>query len=329
MPSVKTDVEIAYRGSRDGDAEAIVAFLRECGYDPDERFWHWINRECPQGAAMVELALAGDRVVGHYAVLPRLLHVGGTTVKAGHAIHAAVHPQFRGLAILQGLMRRVVQTCQEAGLRLLYAFPNENIWLVYLKLFAWREIGDLVALECGLQDSEPADTDPPNVSWSDRIQFDARYQPFKRMEILQGKTYIMKDPAYLNWRYARHPRVRYQLLEAHTAAGELGGYAVLKLYEKHDVRYGHVVDLGVQLATLDMIPQLLSKALIVFRRQQVNRASCWLLNDTPFVDAARAMGFRATGFSTHVGYRLLDPHFPMSHLSLERWHLVMGDSDAF
>lgn len=329
MPRGRTDAAIAYRSYRHGDEEAIVTCLQRCGYEPDQRFWHWVNRECPQGATKVELALADGVVVGHYAVWPRRLRVEGATVNVGQAIHAAVHPQFRGLAILQGLMRRIVSTCQEAGLRLLYAFPNEQIWLVYRTLFEWRAIGDLVALECALQDRETVDADPPSISWSDRIRFDERYQPFERMETLQGKTYVLKDPAYLTWRYARHPRVRYQLLEAHTPAGELSGFAVLKLYENDGIRYGHVVDLGVRSAPPGVASRLLAKALCVFRRQQVDRASCWIATQSPLFDTGHAMGFRATGFSTHAGYRLIDQNFPTSHLSLERWHLVMGDSDAF
>ena len=321
--------KIAYRSYRVGDEEAIIAFLRECGYQPDLPFWRWINRGCPHGKTMIELALEGQRIVGHYALLPRRLRAGGATITAGQGIHAAVHPEFRGLAVLQGLMRRVVEAARAAGLPLLYAFPNAQIRPVYQKIFRWEDAGELVALERPVRLPVEGDGGGLAIVQRESIHFDERYRAFEDPESLAGLTHVVKEPAYLQWRYADHPTVRYQLLEASDAAGALAGYAILKRYEKNGTSYGHLIDHGVRDGNASMLRALVAAALVHFRRQQVERVSCWALPRTPGFDTIRAMGFQPTGFATPVSYRLLDPRAVAVSLNLEQWQLVMGDSDAF
>ncbi len=329
MSSVGLATEIVYRSARPGDAEAIIAFLRACGYESDLAFWRWINVECPQGRTMVELALDGERVIGHYAVLPRRLRLGGAVVQAGQAIHAAVHPECRGLAVLQGLMRRVVASCRAAGLPFLYGFPNEQIWLVYQKIFQWEPVGDLVALERPVGRDGAETVDGVTVSCREHVAFDERYRVFEELPSLRTATCVLKDPAYLDWRYARHPRVRYQQLEASTATGALAGYVVLKRYEKGGTVYGHLVDVGIRDGHPAVARALVTAALARFREEQVDAASCWALPQSPCFAALQAAGFRPTGFSTHLGYRLLDPGVAVDRLGLAHWHVMMGDSDAF
>ncbi len=70
MPSVAPATDIAYRPYRPGDEEAIIAFLRECGYEPDLAFWRWVNRECPQGSTLIEVAEERATVPALAAVPP-------------------------------------------------------------------------------------------------------------------------------------------------------------------------------------------------------------------------------------------------------------------
>ena len=330
MTTAANATEIVYRSYRPGDEEAIVAFLQECGYRSDLSSWRWINQACPHGPMLIELAWDGVRVVGHYAVLPKRLRVDGADVQAGQAMQAVVHPQFRGLAVLQGLLQRVVQSCRTAGMPFFYGFPNGQIRLLYHKLFQWTLLDDLVALErpVGRAQEQEAAGDF-TVACRERVEFDERYRALACPDALSGLVHVIRDPAFLNWRYGCHPSVRYQLLEACTADGELAGYAVLKRYEKGGTVYGHLIDIGLRDGRAAACGPLVAAALSLFQRQQVEIASCWALPQTSYFDTLRAMGFQATGFTTHMGYRLLDPRAADVSLNLAQWQLVMGDSDAF
>lgn len=327
--SIRMSREIEYRSYREGDGSALITLFRACGYDPDEKFWEWVNQGCPHGRTIVELAVTDNQAVGHYSVLPRRLSVNGTTVRAGLAIHVAVHPLFRGLAILRTLMDRVVRRCREVEIPFIYGFPNNNVWLVYLKLFQWQKIVDIAALELPLAEHPIRNEDSERILLCNQVHFDQRYGTFAKESVLRKKTHVVKDADYLNWRYADHPRTRYQLLEAEAENGDLAGYVVLKLYEKHGIRYGHVVDVDMMPDSFSLFPRLINKALAWSVAQGVDVASSWMLGQTPFFEMLTTIGFKPTGFSTHVGYRLLDPAFSVHNLQVGTWHIVMGDSDAF
>lgn len=321
--------EVQYRSLRSEDQSAVVSFLRECGYDSDGRFWSWINRECPHGQALVELALVQDRVVGHYGVLPRPVWMDGKVVRAGLAIHAAVHPQFRGLEILRQLLARMVRRCRQEGIPFIYGFPRPDVWLMYFKLFDWKPMGELVTLELPLKGFRLEQGDHPRIQFRDRAVFDERYRMFDDLEWLGAVHHVVKDREFARWRYANHPRVRYPLLELQGEGGEPLGTLVLKLYEKEKKRYGHLVDLGLKPAAFPLFSKLVATGLKWFFQQGVDVASCWMLENSPLFGVIQEAGFQATGFTTYVGYRLVDPSFPTQGLGLERWHMVMGDSDAF
>jgi len=321
--------QIEYRGCRPGDEHGVIKFFEECGYHPDEAFWRWINKGCPHGETIVEIAINGEQVIGHYSVLPRLVSVGGKTVGAGLAIHAAVHPQFRGLVILSELLDRIFKRCREAKIPFIYAFPNNNIWLVYLKLFRWQQVGDLPALELPLCNFRAEHSDSPHILVHDGVCFNERVGEFGSADWLYEKTFVVKDRAYLNWRYVHHPRVRYHLVEAKKDGCGLTGYLVLKLFEKHGVKYGHIVDLNCVPSSLALFAPMVYKAISWFCIQGVSVASCWMLKGTPFYEVLLQIGFQPTGFLTHMGYRVIDPDFPVERLHVGRWHTVMGDSDAF
>jgi GNAT superfamily N-acetyltransferase len=319
---------VVHRSYRPGDEAAILRLMDECGYRHDAASWRWINRDGPHGASLVELATADDRVVGHYAVLPRLIRVDDRPVRAGLAIQAVVHPAHRGLSVLSQLFARIVARCAEAGLPFIYGFPNDQVWLVYAKVFRWQALGDLVALELPLRGREPMPTSGPAVRVRDG--FDERYATWDEGETPHGLTHVMKDAAYFDWRYTRHPRVRYRVLESVDDVGHPLAFAVLKRYEKAGVRYGHVVDLGAQPRCEAAVAAVLRAALADFRTgEPVDVVSTWMATGAPFFGALAELGFQPTGFTTHLAYRLIDPGFTLKPLDLERWHVAMGDSDAF
>ena len=328
MPVTVQTVE--YRSSKPGDEERIIPFLRECGYSPDDRSWNWINRRCPHGETLVELGLMEGRIVGHYSVLPRPLDVRGVRVSSGLAIHAAVHPQFRGLALLQGLMGRIVERCRENRTRFIYAFPNDQIWLVYQKLFHWQSLGNLDVLELSLADWTDRERAPSGISVQDPVFFDERYEDFLRSLGSQGaQISVLKDRSYLNWRYADHPKVSYRLLEARGNGTEILGFLILKRYEKLGKHYGHLVEFGVRPENTPVGVRLVRQALAELSHPPVDVVSCWISQHDPLYPVLRQMGFDVGNSQAPVGYRWVDPVRPPETFELKDWQIRMGDSDAF
>lgn len=335
MTSPLVGSAIQYRPLQPGDEQAVLRLMRASGYAPDERSWRWMNRGCPQGETFVELAVAEDgEVVGHYSVWPKQVRLNGVPTRVGMAIHAVVHPEHRGLSVLQGLLQRVLLRCREEGLPFLYAFPNDRVWLVYLKFFQWQPAGEITAWELPLDRwNEAAAESAARWVLRDPPVFEEAHgrihQAMLESDPFANKLSAVKDRAWLTWRYAEHPHVNYQLLEARSPAGELAGYLVLKRYEKAGVRYGHLIDFGIDPSRGDCFPGLARTALQEFRDQGVQVASCWASDSLPMTAVLERLGFRQSGFTTHMGIRQIEPGKPEEAFMLNRWHVAMGDSDAF
>lgn len=320
--------EVRYRSAGFEDERSVVSLLRECGYDSDERFWSWIHRECPHGETIVEVAVAQDRVVGHYGVLPRRLRLNGQSIQAGLAIHAAIHPQFRGLSILRGLLDRTLKRCREAGFPLIYGYPRREVWLMYWKLFGWAAMGELVTLELPLAGGRfsPGPGDP--ISFR-RAAFDEAYDRFPHGSLFAGLNHVVRDRAYLRWRFENHPRVEYELADVRDRSGSLLAYLILKRYQKEGKRFGHVVEADVRRGSLPVYRRLLEAALGRFQQEGAGIASCWMLKNSPLFVPLQEMGFRAQGFTTYAGYCRAQPGLDARGLDLHEWHMTMGDSDGF
>ncbi|GEM_PF-4890458 len=338
MTSPLVGSAIQYRSLQPGDEPAVLRLLRASGYAPDERSWRWMNRGCPQGETLVELAVTEEgEAVGHYSIWPRQVRLNGVPTRIGMAIHAVVHPEHRGLSVLQGLLQRVLLRCREEGMPFLYAFPNDRVWLVYLKFFQWQAAGEIAAWELPLERwKEPAATGATATRWVLRdppVFFEEAHGRIHQAMLESGpfasKVGAIKDSSWLTWRYAKHPHVNYQLLEARSPAGELAGYLVLKRYEKDGVRYGHLIDFGIDPSRADCFSGLVRAALREFRTQGVQVASCWASDGLPMTAILEQLGFRRTGFTTHMGIRQIEPEKPEEAFMLNRWHVAMGDSDAF
>lgn len=322
--------EISYRSLQESDGPAVIAFLKECGYSADPSFWRWINRDSPEGPAWVELAVAQERVVGHYGVLPRTLQINGRRVRAGLAIHAAVHPQFRGLSILRGLWDRTLDRCRQADLPFIYGYPRREVWLMYWKLFGWKLMGELVTLELPLEGTRLlTGGGRSGIRFLPRASFDEAYDRFPHGNLLKNLNHVVKDRAALRWRYEVHPRASYELAESRDAAGGVRGYLVLKRYEKEGKRYGHLVEADAAEGETRVFSELLTETLERFRQEGIDVASCWMLRNSPFYPSLQGLGFRPVGFSTPVGYGPMAPAVSEDSLALDCWHMVMGDSDAF
>lgn len=90
------------------DREGIL-MLREAVFaveDPekrDPRFWSWEFMESPEGKARLFVAEDGDRIVGHYAVIPQDFAFLDERVKGSIVVDVMTHPDYR----FQGMFKMI------------------------------------------------------------------------------------------------------------------------------------------------------------------------------------------------------------------------------
>ena len=164
-----------------------------------------------------------------------------------------------------------------------------------------------------------------NVARIDR--FDDRVDRLAETLTL-GRIMVIRDAAYLNWRYADCPTVQYGRYAAGTEAA-VSGFVVFHTYEADGVVRGIVDELVCSPDDPDTVSGLLSAALADLAAAGAVNASCWLPAWHPHGDQAE--GARVPGARSP---QLLDrrpnraPGLELGDLTEDRsWYYTHGDSD--
>jgi predicted N-acetyltransferase YhbS len=168
----------------------------------------WFYDRNPVGPASVLLAEADGRVVGSAAISFVRMSVGGEEVRAGMPVHLATDPDYRRRGIFAELQTANEERARTAGARLLFVVPTPPSASVLRGRLGWTT---LPALRVWARPLVPHSHRPRRLERFD-LQVTSCY--------LEGSgDRVLRDSAWLNWRFADAPRP-YTLLAN-------GGYAVL------------------------------------------------------------------------------------------------------
>jgi predicted N-acetyltransferase YhbS len=199
---------VEYDRSRLADVADLIG--RVWGKRGDESELDWFYGGNPVAPASVLLAEEDGGVVGGVAISFMRMCVGGEELKAGMPVHLATDPAYRGRGIFAKLEAANEERAREAGAKLLFVIPTPASASVLRSRLGWTPLPELRL-------------------W-------ARFRPIRgRLDrrtreggLLHAESScspegpgdrVLRDDAWLDWRFARAPR-DYRLL-----AGE--GYAVV------------------------------------------------------------------------------------------------------
>jgi GNAT superfamily N-acetyltransferase len=237
---------IEYRAYRPGDERGIVELFlavygRHMGHGESSAHWAWEFRDSPFGPAEIELAIAGGRIVGQYAVVPRRLSDGSW---AALSLDTMTHPEFQGKGIFTRTASVVYERLRDRGFRFVYGFPNENSVSGFVKRLEWRVPGrgrvelrliagsrsrPLRALGVGVRRMADAllvtERSDPTASVREGTAIPEGYDAlWSRTKASYGLC-VDRDAAYAAWRYLRRPGTEYRMFGA-SRGDELTGMLV-------------------------------------------------------------------------------------------------------
>ena len=179
----------------------------------DEFDW-WFARN-PAGSLM-SVARDDGRVIGVASHSLYRMVLGGEQQTASFSVHATTDPAARGRGVFVGLERKHEQEAQEQGVAVVLAFASAPTAPLFLGPLGWSEISRyriwMRPLPFGGKSAEP-------VAALDHSGDAAADWP----------NHIVRDAAYLNWRYLESPR-------DYATYCVSGGYAVLG-HKRHRGRY--------------------------------------------------------------------------------------------
>jgi GNAT superfamily N-acetyltransferase len=199
---------VEYDPSRVGDLADLV--LRVWGRRPGEHELTWFYGGNPVAPASVLLAEEDGSVVGAVAISFMRMSVGGDQVLVGMPVHLATDPTHRGHGIFATLEAANEERARRAGAALLFVAPTPSSASVLRGRLGWTPLPSLRVW---------ARPRPLRGRLNPRTRRGGPFDVQATRDLQNPGDRVLRDRAWLNWRYADGPR-HYELLER-------DGYAVV------------------------------------------------------------------------------------------------------
>jgi len=298
-------------------------------------YWRWSNTDC-YNKDFVSVVLVDknvDKIVGHYSIMSRLLAYKGDFYPIGFCQQAIIHPTYRNF-------KNVISLCEYAFLKakekykLLFAFPNNNIYPIYLKFFHWEEIEAFKADTILLDEIEIED----KSSFSVKRLYSFGNDTLITKDLLGDVDgfFLYKDSNFLEWRFFQNPVNNYMVLGAFSEeVSKLQGYLVVKFYENPYTReiIAHFIDYAACDCSINILQSLIIETKKILLFYNIKEVVFWNKSNQVFRDFFSKFSHNNCKecFVTNMGFYLLDDiGINQDYLGhIKNWNFTMADSDAF
>jgi GNAT superfamily N-acetyltransferase len=298
--------------------DAVLALMREVyGEAMSAAEFDWFFDRNPAGARILSVAEDGEGLAGALAMMPARALVGGKETPVAFAVHAVTRHASRGRGIFSRLMLRNEERAAEAGAALaLGVFTQPTAGAIMVRKLGWR---DLYRMRLWARPFRPLRAlrrrgggGLPASRGATLERFtDAQERAWRAVRPRWGNC-LVRDAAYLNWRYLETPR-------DYRAFASDQGYAVV----------GHAVHKGVSAAVVcDLVGSRDEQRALLRRclREARGGADAAIGVPAPGQRAAYlALGFVPTSQTIRV---IGKPLRPDAELPTE-WYFSLGDTDFF
>jgi len=238
-------------------------------------FRDWQLQRSPAGAAIGLLAreAATGRLIGQAMTVPISVTLSGKVRTAGLVLDPVVDPDHQGRVRPGELLREAVALADGEGIAFTYGAPYQAALSPFLEQGEFRDLDTLPLLirpvnpeRLAMKTSDsrvPGKATPiarsvwrtpaPRVQREDLpgleiVQVDLFDEPFalfwhrvhQRFPIM-----VVRDPAYLNWRFREAPGRQYTAFAARSE-GKIRGYVVVRVAQLGRFSVGLIVDLVVE-----------------------------------------------------------------------------------
>ena len=261
------------------------------GAAPSPRELEWWFEENPVGPRILSLEEHGADGMSLFRVSAR-----ESELLAGFIVHAVTAPSARGRGVFTRLQRANQALAEEAGAELALGFTTAAATRVLVGKLGWEELARprvwarfRIRRGAGLRGAEIAG-------------FGKRHEQVD----LSGPAHLLKDAAWLDWRYRDSPRP-YRLVE------EGDDYAVLGIGRHRGLVAGAVCELVGGLGMLRRAVAAVDARLVLALPNRGERA------------LYAAAGFVPTPWRLRFVGRPLNANAPLPR----DWRLSLGDTDFF
>ena len=360
MMESQESVQSTVRESTTADTEGIIK-LRETGFNKAfaQGEWNWKFEKHPGNPPKIYVAEADGSIVGLRAFIVERLKIFEKVWLTGLGVEVVVHPDFRRYGIGSQVANESFSQMEDAGIPILVGFPNEAAFKAYSRRRAnWKHVCSIPFLVKPLNFDGMLRKYVKNsflraivrataqLSWGiffrgkghkaqditvgQADDFDDRFDTLWEDVSQQHRISLVRDKAFLHWRFKEKPEEDYVVLAAENE-GRLLGYIVLWEGQMFGLQLGFILD--ILTVNQNVADTLLSGAIPYFRGRGVDAVGCLMLKHTPYFKALRRAGFviapkRAIHKEFYFGVQVKPSILPDEIINRrENWFLTFADTD--
>ncbi|TAN62066.1 GNAT family N-acetyltransferase [bacterium] len=325
-------------------------------------YWEWQNCRHPGGCSKIwTVEDEKKKIIAQYVNIPARLSVNGRRADGGITIDLLVDPNHRRQGLFKILGKSAIDDLEKAGMDFQLAFPRrEKVHNGFINRLNWEKIGDLsllvkpmdlmAALEKKISNGRVVKiiklAAGPLKALSNKISRGRKKNKFvfrlmdnlpekvndlSRIFISEFPISIIRDKAYLEWRYIQKPEGNYKILGIFNG-DDLLGIIVLKIKRVFSLDVGFIVDI---LSVLDneVIDSLIKEALRLFSKERAGFCASVMTKNNIYYRSLRKNGFFRVPrkinpmryiLDAHAGSKKIDKKF---FYEIDNWFITIGDWD--
>jgi GNAT superfamily N-acetyltransferase len=318
----------------------------------DERFWKWEFEEGPDGGGFLYIVEDVNKIVGHFADIPRRFSAQGEVVLGTLSLDLMVHPDYWRKGIFAAMGKYGALRVKQENRLFMTAFPIRLETIQGLKKIGWKGVVELPVLVYPIRFSgiinrylrfPPLSLLVGGVArffyfflfgWRKKEKIkgveikrvhglDEQFDLFWEKAISLHPITGVRDRSYLSWRYLQHPTRTYEIYGAFQKE-EMKGYIVLRKVDLLNFNSAVIVDL---LALNEVtLAALVEKGIQHSRQVGADLLGFMVPQNHLYYHISRRRGFLPS-FKTFL-FMIYSHSDKEIFLSPEKWYVNWGDSDV-
>ncbi len=264
---MKEGVEYRLGEFTDPDFSRLIR-LTESAYPgreiSDAAYLNWEYSKNPDGKALIQVALLGEKFVSQYVTIPHKYQAEGILLPGTLSLNTLTHPMHRGNALFPKLAEFVFEDCKRKNIGFTIGVPNANSYPVFVEKLGFKALGRVPFLmkpfrpqsllwnlftKKRLKQGGDLDLLPESVFSSNHggisvfnpQQDDKLYEVFLKKFMQEKKVATYRSLDFIRWRYLDIPLRKYHLFKS-VQDGKMNALAVFRAREIYGLRCGILMD---------------------------------------------------------------------------------------
>ena len=292
-----------------------------------------------------------NRTAGIYAMSGVKFKVGVNQIIGTQSLDTITDVNYRGKGLFTGLSNSVYSKAKDAGIGLVYGFPNGNSIHGFVKKLEWNVLDPLPFLIKPLKSKYFTDKikilkflpnfnlsfsklkNSKNLTISEEKNFPNGVDVIWERFSTQFKVAVVRDLDYLNWRYLKKPNEDYRIAHCHNQNNEYVGFIVFTIKAKHNGKIGYIMELIYDPACPEAAKFLLNYAVSSLKKENADCILAWCLQHSPNYNAFKkdffvTMPEKFKPIELHFGARSFRRELNDLVNKRENWYISYSDSDT-